>query len=218
MSTPACADDIPQPLIPLSGTCGVDFIGIDCDLYWSPSHSDDESPPPVKRRASALNLCHRCGMRPIAESRCSDLDVCGTCDQYLWWLDESREAQFQKFLDKFHASESGNRSHQMPSADQHNVSAESPPSVYTPLVRHTCRFTFPRTVSDESPPAVCVCGYGNAQSCPRKENHYCLISSPGRQHACATLISENTGALESINACSKRLKTACAALDSSDLS
>jgi hypothetical protein len=51
----------------------------------------EESPPTAKRPASTLNLCIRCGRRPIAQSRYSDIAVCWECDQYLWWLEQSAD-------------------------------------------------------------------------------------------------------------------------------
>ena len=170
----------------------------------------------MKRPASTLKMCNRCGRKPIAQCRFSDLAVCWSCDQYLWWLNQSRAAQ--KFLDEFHASETGNRPLQLPSATQRITSAVDVQS----SPRHSASAAERLSNvggSDCSNIAreECVCGFPNAQSCPSKENHHCRMSSAGCQHACATLISEVSRALTTISHCSKRLKTACAAFDSSDV-
>jgi hypothetical protein len=204
---PSPARLVPAGSLPdASGSCCVD-----CDLYWSPPYSDEESPPSAKRPASTMYLCHRCGRSPIAQSRYSDLAVCWECDRYLWWLEQSRKAE--QFLEEFNASESGHR----PNADHHIISVE----VVQNDPRHTdsgARCLSRPGGSDCRALArdVCACGLVNAQNCPSKENHHCHDSVPGRQLACATLISEVSHALKTIRQCSKRLKTACAALHSSD--
>jgi hypothetical protein len=200
------ADDVQNE--PLHSTSGA---------VWSTSHSDEESPPPEQRPASLLLLCHRCGWRPIAQCRYSDLAVCWSCDQYLWWLEQSREAQ--EFLDEFLASESGNRPKQLPSADHHITTADDVHS----HPRHSangaeCLSSLSGSVCSNSTHAACVCGLFNAQSCPNKENHHCLGNSPVRQQlGCATLMSEDARAIRTAQKSSKRLKTACEALHSSAL-
>ena len=114
MSTPACADDVPQPLAPVSGTCGVDFIGVECDLYWSPSHSDDETPPPVKRRASALGLpnndvataeliCSNCRLRPVGSDskKCGFDDWCSVCDESLWATNPEKDVPSAELICRY---------------------------------------------------------------------------------------------------------------------
>ena len=180
--------------------------GVDCDLLWSPSHSDEESPPPVKRPRDK-DVGNQCSRRPIAQSRYSVLPVCWTCDQYLWWLEQSRKAQ--KFLEEHHAAESGNRPHQLPSANQRISTVDVDQSHPRHIARGAECLSSPsdsdcRNLACQE----CACGFANAQSCPSKENHDCRIRSPGCQHACATLISEVFRALQTINECSKRLQTA----------
>ena len=155
--------------------------GVDCDLLWSPSHSDEESPPPVKRPRDK-NVCIQCSRRPLAQSRYSVLPVCWTCDQYLWWLEQSRKAQ--KFLEEHHAAESGNRPHQLPSANQRISTVDVDQSDPRHITRDTeCLSSLSDSDCRNAAGQECVCGFANSQSCPSKENHDCRIRSCTRSLA-----------------------------------
>jgi len=91
-------------------------------LSCSLSESECDSPPPAKRSASTATVCIRCGIKPIARDRCNVLAVCLTCDQHMWWLEQSREAL--KFFDKCNATESFIRQHLL-SADMTKQTLQS---------------------------------------------------------------------------------------------